>query len=631
MKRQFPNPKFQTNPKHQAPKVVFCPWKLVIGSCLGFGFWCLGFSTVCVAQTVDTFRVAWQHPRVQGAGAGAGALVDDLRFEVQQILDRPPLAPLQLNFGDIEGNGYTIYNEPGRILITLAWAYPHLATAQQAAVRGYVTNEIAHAARMPWGGAQSWDNHFIARTNGSPREHHPRDRDWNTIANFGSKRPTLFTIYGFWLYGFHTGHWAPVTNVYDQLANAYYNRAFQPGQGSLYGTLGTHIGMARLAAKVGDTATRDEAVTNLHAALVQALNFTAIDNLAGATTVDRWNTPYGHDCYDELQVELGGTAYRGWPFLHLTPEAGRFIADRVPAALARHQQGLDLYGFPWISKNSYYIRYFMGGSEGTGLTPEYLGMFAPMERWALGEGPAQLSQWVRSGPSGIGDCTWIEALVQAIEANGATQWLDVRSNAAPFVSIAEPLDGATVTGALAAVVSAYDPDGTVTNSIIWYDGTNGVPTDPGIHTLQAVAWDNAGATATSLPARVRLVTTNHYAAWAAAHIPDPDARWWEDDADGDGTPNAAEYALPGDLAIESFLFWPAARFEVLPDAAGEFEVSLAISSDLLNWQTAWSWQAQPPLPTNEWMRGYGTPSDVKVGDNSGSEIRFMRLEVRPRP
>jgi hypothetical protein len=628
MKRQIRKSKFEIR-NGGAGRFVLSDFALRIR--LVFRVSIFGFSTICSAQTVDTHRVAWQHPVMQGADTGAGGLIDDLRHEVQQILDRPPLAPMQLNYGDIEGNGYTIYNEPGRILLTLAWAYPHLSTAQQAAVRAYVTNEVAQTARMPWGGAQPWDNHLIARTNGAPREHHPRDRNWNTVSAFGSKRPTLFSLYGFWLYGHRTGHWSPVTNAYAQLANAYFNRVYQPGQGSLYGTFGAHIGMARLAQRMGDTATRDEAVTNLHAALIAALDFTAIDNLAGATPVDRWNTPYGHDCYDELQVELGGTAYRGWPFLNLTPEAGRFIADRVPAALARHQQGLGLYGFPWISKNSYYIRYFMGGSEGTGLTPEYTGMFAPMERWALGGEPARLSGWVRSGPSGIGDCYWVEALVQAIEANGSTGWSDVRSNAPPFVAVAEPLDGATVTGALLAVLAAYDPDGAITNSVVWYDGSTSAPADPGIYTLQAVAWDNAGASATSLPARVRLVSTNHYAAWAAANIPDPEARWWEDDADGDGTANAAEYALPGDLLIDSFLNWPAAHFAVLPDAAGEFEVNLAVSPDLMNWQTAWSWQAQPPLPTNEWMRAYGSPSHVKVGDNSAADIRFMRLEVRPRP
>ena len=577
-----------------------------------------------LAQTVDTTRVAWQHPAVQGSTATTGYLVEDLRHEIQQILDRPPLAPLQLNYGDIEGNGYTVYNEPGRILLTLAWAYPHLSTAQQAAVRGYVTNEIGRATRMPWGGQQPWDNYFIPRTNGAPREHHPRDRDWNTIASFGSKRPTLFVLYGFWLYGHRTGHWAPITNAYNQLANAYNNRIFQPGQGSLYGTLGAHLGMARLAQRVGDTTTRDEALANLQDALVAALNFTNIDLSAGATTVDRWNTPYGQDCYDELQVELGGTAYRGWPFLNLTPEAGRFIADRVPAALAR-------YGFPWISKNSYYIRYFMGGSEGTGLTPEYIGMFAPMERWALGEDAARLSTWVRSGPAGIGDGYWIEALVQAIEARGETVWTDLRSNQPPFVAIADPADAAAVTGALQVTVHAHDPDGTITNTLILYDGNTNAPALPGVYTVQALAWDNTGATSTSLPARVRLLGTNTYTAWAAAHIPDPESRWWSDDADGDGVANALAYAL--DPAFEPILTngKAALTFRLNAEAGSEFDLVVEGSDDLHIWSPLWSWQTAPPYPPGELSRTGGARIEVIVLDtNPGGATRYLRLRGNER-
>jgi hypothetical protein len=584
------------------------------------------------AQTVDTARVAWQHPVTHGSTQPAGVLVDDLRYEVQQILDRPPLAPMQLNYGDIEGNGYTIYNEPGRILLTLAWAYPHLSTAQQAAVRAYVTNEVAKTARMPWGGAQSWYNHRIPRTNGVPREHHPRDRDWNTITGFGDKRPTLFTLYGFWLYGFRTGHWTPVTNVYDQLANAYFNRISQPGQGSLYGTLGAHIGMARLAAKVGDTAGRDEAITNLHAALLQALNFTTIDNLAGATPVDRWNTPYGHDCYDELQVDLGGTAYRGWPFLNLTPEAGRFIADRVPAALARHQQGLALYGLPWLSKNSYYIRYFMGGSEGTGLTPEYLGMFAPMERWALGVDADRMSQWVRSGPSGIADCYWIEALVQAIESRGEITWTDLRSNQPPFVAIANPGDASTVTGALNVAVFAHDPDGTVTNTLVLFDGSVSAPTLPGVYTVQAYAWDNAGAAATSLPARIRLLGTNTYAAWASANIPDPALRWWSDDADGDGTPNALAYAFDPNLALILTNGAPALAFRLNADAGSEFTMVIEGADTLAAWSPMWSWETTPPYPPSEIERTSGPVAYIVVdATQTNGTSRFLRFQVFEEP
>ncbi len=368
-------------------------------------------AAIATAQTVDTARVVWQHPQVQGSTQTAGPLLDALRHEIQQILDRPPLAPMQLNYGDIEGNGYTIFNEPGRILLTLAWAYPHLSTAQQAAVRSYATNEIAQTARMPWGGPQSWENYFIPRTNGAPREHHPRDRNWNTVAAFGSKRPTLFVLYGFWLYGHRTGDWAPVTNVYDQLANTYFNRINQPGQESLYGTLGAHIGMARLAAKVGDTATRNEAITNLHAALEQALDFTA----------------------------------------------------------------------------------------------------------------------------------------------------------------------------------------------------------------------------TSLPARVRLVGTNTYAVWAAANIPDPDSRWWSDDADGDSIANALAYALDPELALTLANGTPALAFRLNSDAGSEFDIAIEASDNLLTWSPQWSWHTSPPYPPEELSRTEGSLVGLLVrGATPTGTTHYLRFKGTER-
>jgi hypothetical protein len=42
-----------------------------------------------------------------------------------------------------------------------------------------------------------------------------------------------------------------------------------------------------------------------------------------------------------------------------------------------------------------------------------------------------LQDYMRSGPTTIGDVYWIEALVQAIEATGTTVWTDVRTGVTP--------------------------------------------------------------------------------------------------------------------------------------------------------------------------------------------------------
>ena len=63
-------------------------------------------------------------------------------------------------------------------------------------------------------------------------------------------------------------------------------------------------------------------------------------------------------------------------------------------------------------------------------------MYHPVETWIL-ETPAQeLRRFMRSSPTGIGDCYWLEALVQTIEAHAVnTSLVDVRNTDFPHVVI----------------------------------------------------------------------------------------------------------------------------------------------------------------------------------------------------
>ena len=54
-----------------------------------------------------------------------------LQEEVDKILQAGPLAPIRLAFGDLYWENYFQYQEPGRILTTLAWAWPYLTPDQQ--------------------------------------------------------------------------------------------------------------------------------------------------------------------------------------------------------------------------------------------------------------------------------------------------------------------------------------------------------------------------------------------------------------------------------------------------------------------------------------------------------------------
>jgi hypothetical protein len=81
------------------------------------------------------------------------------------------------------------------------------------------------------------------------------------------------------------------------------------------------------------------------------------------------------------------------------------------------------YPFWWLHQAPYFTRWT--GDEGVGVTPELIGMVFPVERWIAKTEPRELAKFMRSTPVGIGDCYWLESLVQAIEAFGDLEWKNV--------------------------------------------------------------------------------------------------------------------------------------------------------------------------------------------------------------
>src|SRR5262249_40185253 len=131
-----------------------------------------------------------------------------------------------------------VYEEPGRILTTLAWAYPHLRAEQQKAVRHYVAQELADDRFAPWGELP------MPRAVGARRERHPMERVWGADVKAGVNHPSVHTIYGLWLYAYRSGDWPLLASNWARISQAYERRGYQ---GNLYGTMGAHVGMARIA------------------------------------------------------------------------------------------------------------------------------------------------------------------------------------------------------------------------------------------------------------------------------------------------------------------------------------------------------------------------------------------------
>lgn len=358
------------------------------------------------AAAVDTAPYAWQFPVVSGVNR-SDEMVVRLQEEVQRILDAGRLAPLRVYHGDIATvEEYWLYTEPGRIIATLAWAYPYLTAAQQVAVRSYVSAELDSNTHAPWAAAP------LAFNAGTRRELHPLDRVTYRPYDFGRTRPTVHTIYGLWLYAFRTGDWSTVQAKWSSIKSMYSSRA---SQGDIYGTMAAHIAMARLADKFGDTTTRSSALANLQAQLDAGVTFSTIEA--------RVSSKYWPEMYDARRSQ---GVYQGWMFLNLSPEIGRYLGDHVRSAtLARHASGKAMFPLWWLRQASYFSRWT--GDESVGLPPEIIGMILPVERWVANASATVMRDYLRSGPLALGDCYWLEALVLAIESTGTTTWVDVRS------------------------------------------------------------------------------------------------------------------------------------------------------------------------------------------------------------
>lgn len=359
------------------------------------------------AQTVNVTPYAWQFPVV--TGTNAPVMAARLQEEVQKVLEAGRLTPQRAYYADLANDEqYWQYIQPGRIVTTLAWAYPHLTAAQQTAVRSYVAAELASATHAPW--ATTPLSPTVAGA--TRRELFPLHRVTYFNAPFGTNQPSVHTIYGLWLYGWRTADWALIQGHWTTIKAMYNARV---SQGDIYGTMCAHVAMARLAEKFTDTAMRTTALNNLQSQLDAGLNFSTIEG--------RVSSKYWPEMYDARRAE---GVYQGWMFLNLSPEIGRYLNDNVrTATLARNTSGKSQFRLWWLRLAPYFNRWT--GDEGVGIPTEMMGMVMPIERWVVQASAATLGDYMRSGPTAIGDLYWLESLVLAIEATGSTAWTDVRT------------------------------------------------------------------------------------------------------------------------------------------------------------------------------------------------------------
>jgi len=385
---------------------------------LAFALCALNHSAVS-AQSYDTYL--WQaHQAANIPATEVTPLVQRLREQINRILDAGHLAPMRQYFADLDNTAYYLYQEPGRIITTLAMAYPYCTDEQRTAIRAYVRAECGAAGYAPWS-----SNASLPENEGARREYYQMSSMWgwgHWYGMDGQGRPRLHTLYGLWLYAWNSGDSAVVRDNWTAIRNFYTANA---SRGALYGPLSGHIAMARLAHLAGDNTTAATAAGNATAALSAGTSLSAIRSATAAVY------SYKHDPRND------GLIYHGWMFLNLSAEVGRFLADSAAApVLALHDSARAMFPLWWVARAQYFCRWT--GDEGIGLPSEAIGMLFPVERWVKQVAPAVLAGYRMDAAChafGIGDCYTLEALVNTINACGSQSWVDVRSQApqlAPF-------------------------------------------------------------------------------------------------------------------------------------------------------------------------------------------------------
>ena len=375
---------------------------------------------------LDVNRYAWEFPVTTNiVESDTRPLKSQLFDQIDDILAAGSLTPWRVNHADEMADAYFVYLEPGRIVATLAWAYPHLSRDRQAKVKEYVHKHFESDIFAPWNLGR-----LPADAAGTRREFHPLNRVGNWTVNWQSARPTIQSLYGVWLWAYIAGDFDAVKPHWDRIRTCYKTKL---AQGDIYSTMNAHIAIVRLAQAFGDSAALDAAMTNLTANLQMGLTFKG-DPAIGAdearmsqlekNTVRMYLKNNNGGLYWHKQ---NGSIYRGMMFLSISPEIGRYLAENVrEETLKRHNYGKSLFPLWWMVDAPYFQRDYTG-DEGIGLVqPEMMGALYPIEKWVSGASAATLDSYMASAPSCRGDCVWIESLVQTIESHGQTRWVNVR-------------------------------------------------------------------------------------------------------------------------------------------------------------------------------------------------------------
>lgn len=356
------------------------------------------------ALALDFERYLWEAPRVRKIDfQAAQSLVDELHLQVALAVRGEPLAPLRLSYGDTREEAYWLYYEPGRMITTLAWAWPYLRRDLAQKSREYVHRILADPVHTPYRPG------VLGPTDGRSRALHGQVVTEGPYVTQRGACPTLHVLYGLWLWADRTGDWQVIRQDWPRIKTRYLRGIEE--EPILYGQMSAHIAVARLAKRFAD---RD---------MVRRATEAFVDDLTAGSDLRQIEkrlarTRFAHFLDPRNRAYFPGNC---WMFLDASPEILRFLGDTQREEYLRRLDQLKArYPLWWLLQAPYFTRWT--GDESVGVTPEIVGMIFPAERWVAQTPREDLAQYLRSAPVGIGDCYWIEALVQGIEAFGTLRW-----------------------------------------------------------------------------------------------------------------------------------------------------------------------------------------------------------------
>jgi hypothetical protein len=289
------------------------------------------------------------------------------------------------------------------VINTLAYVYPHATAPQQDDIQAYVRRLLADPKHAPY------EAGIKGPTDGAVRALHGRPITAGRYISYHGESPTLHVLYGLWLYGDRSGDWEVLKPCWAQIKARYAQGI--ANEAVLYGQMSAHLAMARMARRFGDDGTVKMAQDALTRDLDEGKSIAKIARRLERTRFRRFQGPRN-------RAHFPGDC---WVFLSASPEIMRFVADtQKQEATDRAAQLKSRYPLWWLHQAPYFTRWT--GDEGVGTTPELIGMIYPVERWVAQADAKTLAGYMRSTPVGIGDCYWIESLVQTIEAFGDVEW-----------------------------------------------------------------------------------------------------------------------------------------------------------------------------------------------------------------